>query len=420
MHRAADATRAGRLPEASQAWSAVLALDPHHLAALVQLGQMAWNAGDLEAARSAFERAALVGPDDPRRWVSLATVLERQGDEDRLEEALHRALTLDPRELLALMMRGRLHERAGRAAQAAAAYGAAAAVAPAADQLRPDLRAALAHAIDFNLHHMRILAAHVDAHLADELGRCRGAGAERFRLSLDILLGRKKRHEPQPLIYYYPRLEPVEFFGNEHFPWMQALENGTAQVREEFVAALAADQGFVPYVQHGQDQPVDQWAELNHNPAWSVLHLVQRGQVVPANAARCPKTMALWSQHVPAPLQSGRTPVAMFSLLKAHTHIPPHTGASNVRLVAHLPLIVPAGCRFRVGNTVREWTAGKAWVFDDTIEHEAWNDSDGLRVVFIFDVWHPSLTQEERRLVSSLHEALDAFGGSGAAAAYAA
>jgi aspartyl/asparaginyl beta-hydroxylase (cupin superfamily) len=101
----------------------------------------------------------------------------------------------------------------------------------------------------------------------------------------------------------------------------------------------------------------------------------------------------------------------MFSLLKPRTRIPAHNGVTNVRLVTHLPLIVPEGCGFRVGNQTREWVPGKAWVFDDTIEHEAWNDSEQLRVVLIFDVWHPHLTPAERALVTRLSAALGRFMG---------
>jgi len=117
---------------------------------------------------------------------------------------------------------------------------------------------------------------------------------------------------------------------------------------------------------------------------------------------------------VPQPDMPARTPSAMFSLLKPHTHIPPHNGVTNARLVVHLPLIVPQGCRFRVGNETREWIPGKAWVFDDTVEHEAWNDSDKLRVVLIFDIWHPHLSAAERELVTALTRGLNAFtGGAG-------
>jgi aspartyl/asparaginyl beta-hydroxylase (cupin superfamily) len=96
------------------------------------------------------------------------------------------------------------------------------------------------------------------------------------------------------------------------------------------------------------------------------------------------------------------SPTAMFSCLDPHTVIPAHTGETNTRLIVHLPLVVPAGCSFRVGNETREWRYGKAFVFDDSIEHEARNEGDELRVVLIFDVWNPQLTAAERELVAGL------------------
>lgn len=82
----------------------------------------------------------------------------------------------------------------------------------------------------------------------------------------------------------------------------------------------------------------------------------------------------------------GFAPTAFFSVLSPGAHIPPHTGSTNARAIVHLPLIVPDGCSFRVGNEPRDWKSGKAWVFDDSIEHEAWNRSDKTRVILIFDV----------------------------------
>jgi aspartate beta-hydroxylase len=153
---------------------------------------------------------------------------------------------------------------------------------------------------------------------------------------------------------------------------------------------------------------VNQWAALNHNPQWSAFHLLRAGHAVPGNAEQCPETMSLLST-VPAPVQAGRSPVAMFSLLKPKTRIPPHTGASNVRLVTHLPLIIPPDCGIRVGNTTRAWRIGEGFAFDDTIEHEAWNESAELRVVLIFDCWNPYLTDGERRLVTALSSAVNDF-----------
>jgi len=96
----------------------------------------------------------------------------------------------------------------------------------------------------------------------------------------------------------------------------------------------------------------------------------------------------------------------MFSLLAPRTKIPAHTGVANTRLVCHLPLIVPKGCAFRVGESVREWRPGEAFVFDDTIEHEAWNDSEELRIVLIVDLWPPALGQAERAAVAAIISAL--------------
>jgi len=103
------------------------------------------------------------------------------------------------------------------------------------------------------------------------------------------------------------------------------------------------------------------------------------------------------------------SPTAMFSSLEARTTIPAHNGETNTRLIVHLPLIVPADCWFRVGNETREWQYGKAFVFDDTIEHEARNGSDELRVVLILDVWNPFLSGAERALVGGLVNAVRDF-----------
>ena len=121
--------------------------------------------------------------------------------------------------------------------------------------------------------------------------------------------------------------------------------------------------------------PLDQWRELNHSPRWSAFHFYEKGQPIAERCSRAPATMAVLSR-LPQAQVPLRSPSALFSVLQPHTRIPPHTGVANFRLVVHLPLIVPPGCGFRVGGETREWRIGEAWVFDDTIEHEAWNDSD--------------------------------------------
>ena len=78
-------------------------------------------------------------------------------------------------------------------------------------------------------------------------------------------------------------------------------------------------------------------------------------------------------------------------------------------MICHLPLIVPPGCSLRVGSETREWVEGKAWVFDDSIEHEAWNRSDQTRVILLFEAWRPELSTKERDLVTAMFGAIDGY-----------
>lgn len=408
--RAMLALQQRREADAAACWRQVLQLSPDDPRAHDGLGRWALRQRDFDGALTHFGRLARPGGTDPRPWVHLATVHRLRGDAQAEEATLFEALKADPQDLISLLMRGQLFERLGRTEEAAQAFGAASQVAPPLERLAPELKPQVEHARAFCQRQTQRLAEHVDAAIADALRAVAGEDLERFRLGLDIFLGRRKRYDAQPMRFFFPKLEPIEFFDRSLFPWLDAIEAGTDLIREELLAVLRADQGLTPYIEYGPDQPVEQWAELNHNPRWSCYHLWKDGQPVAEHVARCPGTMRLLEAS-PRPVQAGRTPVAMFSLLKPRTRIPPHVGASNARMVCHLPLIVPPGCSFRVGNTVREWVPGQAWVFDDTIEHEARNDSDELRAILIWDTWHPGLSEAERHMMTAMSAALNAYSG---------
>lgn len=397
---------------AAQLWESILVRAPGHARALRALSHQAFQAGDLARARSLFERLVAADGREVQPWLNLAVVCLAMGDEAAEEAAIRGALTVDPYDLVALVLRSRLCIRQGRRQEAASACAAVAAVSPPLDRLAPDLQPAVREALAWHQEHLRSFGGFLDDFLAPylrELGGEEGKRElQRFRDSLDVMLGRKRRYDPQPQLFHYQGLAPVTFFEREDFPWLDAFEASTEAIRAEFLAVLAQEQGFTPYIDYAEDQPLAQWAELNKSLNWSAFRLIDNGAPVEANAARCPRTMDLLA-GAPQPDQPGRTPSAMFSVLKPHTRIPPHTGVSNVRLVTHLPLIVPPGCGFRVGNDTRAWEVGKAWVFDDTIEHEAWNDSEALRVVLIFDIWHPQLSRAERALITAMSAAMNAF-----------
>lgn len=409
---AARALQLGREQDTLNFWGRILAIDPNHGRTLSAIGQHAFRKGNLDAARTAFQRVVDTDGTDPQQWISLALVFQNLKDEAGEEKSIAHALTVDPSDLLALIMRGNLLERQGKTHLAAQAYGAAATVSPPAERLDPSLLQAVTHAATYRNRYDDDCGKFLAAYLDPVYKQHSGENLKRFRDSLDIMLGRKRRYDSQSMMHHYPGLPAIEFFERADFPWLDPLEAATDVIRDEFLQILDAEVGFTPYITYPDDVPLNQWAELNNSPNWSAFHLYKKGALVAENAAKCPALMKLLD-GVPQPDQPGRTPAAMFSLLKPKTRIPPHVGVSNVRLVTHLPLIVPDGCGFRVGNETREWIPGKAWVFDDTIEHEAWNNSDKLRVVLIFDIWHPHLTPPERAMLTAMSAGMNAFSGGG-------
>jgi aspartyl/asparaginyl beta-hydroxylase (cupin superfamily) len=138
-----------------------------------------------------------------------------------------------------------------------------------------------------------------------------------------------------------------------------------------------------------------------------MIPLIRNGKVVDEFASRCPRTMEL-ARGLDMPRLSLISPSLYFSVLEPNSRIAPHTGITNARVIAHLPLLVPDNCGFRVGGEVRQWEVGKTLVFDDMTIHEAWNDSDRLRVVLIADLWRPELSLSERQAVTRLMSCPDA------------
>lgn len=399
----------GNEPLARTLADRVLELNPKSVLALEVAAQCAMRAREYSQARIRFEQLAQVSP-HPMHWINAAQAAMQTGDEDAESQAIQQALILDPTHLVALICKARMLERRGERHKAAVAHGAVAAVSPALDQLSPDLRAAVVHGMQYRDAYNREFGNYLDQHLSTQADALPSRNRERFRLAMDIMSGRKRRYDSQSMVFHYPGLVPTEFFDRSRFGWLDAFEAKTDEIREEFLGVLHSEEGFVPYLTYPPGSPVNQFAQLNNSPDWSAYHLKQAGVVVEDHAKACPLTLSLLAQ-APQPDQPGRTPAAMFSILKPRTRIPAHVGVSNTRLITHVPLIIPERCGFRVGNTTREWQPGHAWVFDDTIEHEAWNMSDKMRVILMFDIWHPDLDEGERQLITELMASVNRFMG---------
>ena len=251
--------------------------------------------------------------------------------------------------------------------------------------------------------------AHLEQWLA-EAGLAPDRVSERFRRSIGILFG--ERHatlsKQRPSVFYFDGLPQREYYEREEFPWLVGLEAATDAICEELLAVLADGEGITPYVRPEPNRPHHDFHGLLNDPRWSAFYLVEDGEPHPVNAARCPRTIEALAD-VPLCRMPGWTPSVHFSLLRPGARIPPHTGMLNTRLICHLPLIVPPACALRVGSETRPCEEGKMLVFDDSIEHEAWNNSDQLRVILLFDIWRPELTEAEREAVAAMFAAIDAY-----------
>jgi aspartate beta-hydroxylase len=414
--RAAGA--AGRTAEADELLARAAQLAPAHPAVLNEQGLRTMQRGEAVKARELFQRATAADPSHPALWSNLASSLHALRLPQEEMAAIERALALEPRHLPALLQKGALIEDRGDTRNAARIYRNALATVPPDVTPPPTLSAALERAREVVRRDDTALARAIEARLATIRERHGRGPYRRLDRCIELLTGKRQRYAPLPTFLYFPELPALEFFERTEFPWLDAIEAATDEIRAELTTVLASDpSGLEPYVAYPEGVPLDQWKELNKSRRWSAYFLWNQGVAQPAHLSRCPRTAEVL-RGAPQCDVADHGPTAFFSILDARTHIPPHTGVTNTRVTVHLPLIVPPDCGFRVGSETREWIPGKAWVFDDTIEHEAWNRSDTPRAVLIFDVWNPYLSEAERDLVRATIEVVGTYS-SGAAASVA-
>lgn len=365
--------------------------------------------GDAVGALELLDAAETRGSLGAELHLQRALALRLRGEFARALEAVDKCLVLEPYHFVALISKAALLERLVGPKAAAPIYTHALTIAPPEAGLGPGLRSAVERARRVVREDAEALERALLEATAE--GRAQGSGPDldRFEEALGVFAGTKKFYRQEPILLNYPGLPSIPFYDRALFPWLGRLEAATETIRGELENLLAQEHaGFAPYIQYPPGVPVNQWGELNYSRRWSSLFLWRDGRKEEEPCALCPKTAALL-EGLPMMRQDGFAPTVTFSALQPKTHIPPHTGSSNTRLLVHLPLILPGPARFRVGNVTRSWRMGEAWVFDDTIEHEAWNDADALRVILIFDVWNPHLTERERELIGRMMRAKNQY-----------
>lgn len=361
--------------------------------------------GDAATARQALEAAIASGALREQPWLMLAQACRIGGDTSGEIAALDRLLADKPRDLAGLLMMGSAKARSDddRAAQSFFRLGLRVA------ELTSELPRGIEPLLDEAQRFVGQASARFQSHLQTQLNGLSAALPGRVGHALDLLLGKRTIYPQQPNSFYFPELAQRQFFDRRDFEWVAVMEAAVPQMRDEYHRMAGLESAFNPYVAANPDRP----RPANHlldDPSWGACYFWRSGEPVAINAERCPATMAAL-EHAPMPRITGRSPMALWSRLSPGTHIKPHHGLLNTRLICHLPLIVPEGCALRVGNETREWREGEMLIFDDSIEHEAWNQATSDRIVLLFEIWRPDIDDDERAALTTLFEAIDSYTG---------
>jgi aspartate beta-hydroxylase len=407
--------KTGELDRAETYAKHVLAGRPEQHEALEFVIKRALARQDFQSIIDVIERAAAAGTREPELYRVLGYAHENVGNTVSAGTAFENSLALAPEQFQLWLKLGQMREAAGQEHPALIAYFRAITTAQregrwlSDETTAPALQQRVRHAVKFTAQGRERLYSKAIESIRLREG---AAAMQRVERSIELYMGLEAPvyNSPvqRPTFLYFPGLPAAGFFPRELFPWMDELEANTDAIRKEALGVLAAGDALEPFLGPGSDMATDQLRNDRGKPVWDAFFFYRHGKRYDDNCERCPIT-ARMLDRMPCARIDAHAPETLFSVLTPGSHILPHTGVTNLRAVAHLPLIIPPDCAIRVGDEQRTWEEGKAFVFDDTYEHEAWNFSEQTRVVLITDVWNPYLTDAEREATRDLVVAIGDF-----------
>lgn len=220
--------------------------------------------------------------------------------------------------------------------------------------------------------------------------------------------GRPTDPRQKPRFFFMPDLPSLPYLDPDSQPWSGVLRQAYPGIRGEAIALLQGTEGFEDFVRLRKGDRIDNYLG-GGQPSWEAYFFFRHGKRFGENHARCPLTSTALGSIDLCDI-ADHAPEICFSLLAPSTHILPHYGVTNARVVMHLPLIVPPDCALNViGAGEHAWREGELMMFDDTFQHEAWNRSATPRLILLMDCWNPALTAVERQAVTRLIEAIGAL-----------
>lgn len=412
---AAQLEARGELDEAENVYRNILTAAPYHLRALNFLAVRSLERGELDESEGYLDRALRAAPERPATHQNLALLHRARGRFPEALQDLDRALALNAELRSAWLIKGAILEQLDRRDEAVMALWRGWRQFPKQEQL-DETGIAPPHLHKLVRDTAHALRAAQRTLMQDALKpveqRHGDASLSRVRTACELYLGERLPGYAHPLqrphFLFLPGIPARAFFDRNDLPWIGELEAATAAICAELGVVLETGDGTQPYVQSMEGVDPGQWRELDHSPRWGAFHLLKAGARVEGNCTRCPATLSVL-ESLPLPYLSGHAPEALYSILEPGTHIPPHHGLGNYKLVVHLPLVIPEGCSIRVGTETRGWRKGECLVFDDSFEHEAWNRGGSRRSVLILDAWNPLLSEAERDGMTALVGAIAVF-----------
>jgi Flp pilus assembly protein TadD len=430
----------GRKAEAEAQYATALRARPGHALLSFNLGVLCAEMRRAAEAEAHYRRAVRDDPHMATAYNNLGNLAREQSRVDEARAHYRGALAADPAHAqahnnLANVLKG--DERSG---EAAAAYATAVRLAPAYPEAyknlgnllkeRPRLRPAAVRAYRTALS---LLPTHREVFLnlgetLQWLGRHRAANAT---YALAVARGVWEHAQQRPSLYvtrsnlriayvaslhragcrdrYAPGLEQMAWWPPARLPWVARLLDGVDVLMEEGLALLRGRRDFLQYMSPALTN--GSWADVTLQVSGARQggsRLAPRSRVmrdqnqhprpsVRAGGAAASRGRYALLRSLGADVGTMVSGSAYFSRMGARSHLRAHCGPTNTRLRVHVGLSVPAGARMRVGNETRAWVERRAFVFDDSFEHEVWNDSDEDRLVFIVDGWHPALATDAQR-----------------------
>ena len=330
-------------------------------------------AGHPEVAAGLFRRAIGVDRSNPVPYLFLGYVLNSMGQQDRAVQVWSLAADLDPRVINAWRNQS-VSPEIGERSQIADR------------RLREH----------FTRLHKESVIAYAEHNPRANLERVEAA------IWCQTHAGEFEYRHPrqQPHLFFVPDITPIAVYTNEHMPWKASLEASIDVIKTEL--QNARDTGAAnetPYLEPRAAGLGDDWKPIAGSLNWGSYQLYRKGVPSDALLDLFPETLRILNE---LPIKSdGRPREIVFSVLQGKQRIPPHYGVSNTDMTVHLPLVTNDNSAIRVVDHVHDWQEGKVFAFDDSFDHESWNDSPEARVNLIFEVWHPELTEHERDAISA-------------------